>query len=304
VELAGSSNTTITGATAFNMLTVSKSSSSGTVTLASPVTVATLDMTQGRIATGANAVTITGNRTGSGLIIGTITRTHAFSAGTSYAFEGPNNTVTFASGGTLPTSVTVVVALSATGATASMDTIPRYYTLTQTGGSDFSYTLRLHYEDAEITSPNTESTLKLWRRTGTNPNTWTRVGSTSNSTANNWVESSGITTVGTWSLSSRTLPRIVLALAQDVAAPAPGDEVRYTISYLNAGDAPSTSTIVSAAAPTRTSYVTGTIQINGVTKTDVADVDEVTVNGSNITVNLNTVTASASGTITYRVRIN
>jgi uncharacterized repeat protein (TIGR01451 family) len=206
--------------------------------------------------------------------------------------------------GSLLKGITVTVTLSSPGATLSMDTIRRYYTISQSGGSGFSSTLRLHYEDAEISAPNAESTLKLWRRSGTSPDVWTRQGATSASTVDNWVESSGVTAFGAWSLSSKTLPKIVLALVQDLAAPAPGDEVRYTISYLNSGDAPATSTIVSAAAPVRTSYVGGTVRINGVTRTDAADADEVTVAGSSITVNLSTVTASASGTISYSVRIN
>jgi uncharacterized repeat protein (TIGR01451 family) len=197
-----------------------------------------------------------------------------------------------------------VTTLASPGATVSMDTIGRYYTISQTGGTGFSYGLRLHYEDNEIGSPNSESTLKLWRRASTSPDTWTRYGATSGSSIDNWVESTGITTMGTWSLSSRMVANMTLALLQNGSSPAAGDIVTYTINYQNAGDGSAANTVVNASAPANTTYVPNSVKINDVTKTDADDGDEVTVSGSSITVNLSTVSASASGTITYSVRIN
>ena len=179
VQLTGGSNTTISGSTTFNTLTVNKSSSSTTVTLNNATATGTLTMTQGKMVAGSNGITITSDRTGNGIITGLITRTHTFSASTAYAFEGPYNTLTFASGGTLPTSVSVTAVLSSPGANSDMEPIDRYYDISQTGGTGFSYTLRLHYEDSDVSSPNSETSppLKLWRRTGTGPDTWTREGS-------------------------------------------------------------------------------------------------------------------------------
>ena len=143
VQLTGGSNTAISGSNTFNTLTVNKSSSSNTVTLNNATSTATLTMTQGKMVAGSNGITITSDRTGNGIITGLITRTHTFNASTDYAFEGPYNTLNFGSGGTRPTSVSVNVVLSSPGANTYMDPIDRYYDISQTGGSGFTYTLRL-----------------------------------------------------------------------------------------------------------------------------------------------------------------
>jgi uncharacterized repeat protein (TIGR01451 family) len=306
VQFTGSSDALISGATTFNLLEVNKNASATTVTLNNNVTTPTLTMTQGRISTGANSILVTSSRTGNGLIIGTITRTHTFNAGTTYAFEGPNQTLTFNSGGTLPSSVTVTTTLSSPGANDYMDPIARYYDISQTGGTGFSYTLRLHYEDSEVSAPNSETSpaLNIWRRTSTSPDVWTREGATSNNTTNNWVEKTGLTNVGTFSLSSRLVADIALTLSQNITNPSPGDQVIYTLDYANGGDGVSTNTVVTAAAPTNTTYVVGTTRLNGVLKTDAADADEVTVSGATITINVGTVSAGGSGQITYRVVVN
>jgi uncharacterized repeat protein (TIGR01451 family) len=146
--------------------------------------------------------------------------------------------------------------------------------------------------------------LNIWRRTATGPDVWTREGATSNNTTNNWVEKMGLTNVGTFSLSSRTVADVVLTLSQNATNPTPGDQVTYTLDYANGGDGASTNTVVTAAAPTNTTYVAGTTRLNGVLKTDAADADEVTVSGSTITINVGTVNAGGSGQITYRVVVN
>ena len=87
IVFAGPSNSSISGATSFNKLTVNKSFSTTTLSLNSNVQVVNLAMTSGLMGTSSNAVTITSTRTGNGIILGTITRTHAFSAGTPYAFR-------------------------------------------------------------------------------------------------------------------------------------------------------------------------------------------------------------------------
>ncbi len=306
VQLTGSSDVAITGATTFYTLTVNKSAATKTITLNNNVTASTLTMTQGKVATGANVITVTTDRTGNGIVIGTVTRTHEFTSGMAYSFEGADNTITFESGETLPTSVTVTTALSSPGENTSMEPIDRYYVISQTGGSAFNYTLRLHYEDAEVGAPNSETVppLKIWRRTAIGPDVWTREGATSSNTANNWVEQTGLTYTGAFSLSSRTIANMVLSLNQSATNPSPGDQVTYTVNYSNDGDGSSTSTLVTAAAPSNTSYVASSTQVNSVSKTDAADADEVTVSGSTISVNLGTVTVGSSGTITYRVIVN
>jgi uncharacterized repeat protein (TIGR01451 family) len=303
VRLTGADPATIAGVTAFNACEVTKADAATTVTLGSDVTAATVNVNVGRILTGANTIEITSARTGNGIILGTIKHTHPFVANTAYAFEGPNNLLTFTNSGTLPTSVTVTVATASPGATASMDTIGRYYRIAQSGGSGYHYALRLHYDDNEIAAPNTEGTLKMWLRTTTSPDIWTRLGTTAGDTVNNWVAYSGLNSVGTFSLSSHSYPEMALALLQDVDVAAPADEVIYTVNYHNVGDGSAGDAIVTVSAPTHTSYVPGSVTLDAAGKTDAIDSDEVSVNGSTITVNLSAVPAGASGTITYRVRV-
>jgi uncharacterized repeat protein (TIGR01451 family) len=306
IALTGSANSQITGATTFYTLLVNKSSSSTTITLNNNLTTSLLTLTQGKMLTGSNAITVTSDRTGNGIIVGTITHAHAFTAGTTYAFEGPYQALTFNSGGTLPTSVSVTTSLGSPGANSDMEPITRYYDISQTGGSGFTHTLRLHYEDSEVSSPNSETSppLKIWRRTGVSPDRWTREGTSANNTTNNWVEQIELTNMGRYTLSSTTIADMTLILTQGVENPSPGDQVTYTLVYQNMGDGSSTSTIITASAPTNTTYVTGSTTLNSVAKTDASDADEVTVSGGNISINLGTVGAGGSGTVTYRVQIN
>ncbi len=306
ITLSGSAAASVTGAGSFAGLVINKASAATAVTLNSNVTVSTLTMTQGRILTGSNVLTLTSGRTGDGVVIGTITRAHPFTAGTPYAFESPNTVLTFTASGVLPGSVTVSTVLSSPGANDCMDPINRYYTISHTDGAGYTYTLRLHYEDGEVIAPNAESSppLKIWRRTATGPDVWTRGGATAASTTDNWVELSGVTSEGTFSLSSRTIAEMVLQLNADASHPSPGDLVTFQILYTNAGDGTSTNTLVTVPVPTHTTYVTNSTAINDIPKTDAADGDEVTVSGPTISINLGSISAGGSGTISYKVSLD
>ena len=310
IVFAGPSNASISGATSFNNLTINKSSSTTNVALNNSIQAVNVSMAAGSMGTGpSNILTITGNRTGNGIILGTVTRTRTFSAGTSYAFEGPYTTLNFNAGGTLPTSITVFVDTVSPGANTYMTPINRYYVISQTGGSGFTYALQLHYRNTEVSVPNVNSSLKIWQRTSTGPDVWARLGMTAaDSTVNDWVQYTGVTTVGTWSMSSTTVPNIVLALAASAVNPAPGDTVIYTISYSNTGDGSATNTVVSASTPLHTTYVANSVTVNSVAKTDASDGDGVTVSSGSITVNLATIVGTigpgGNGTITYKVIIN
>jgi len=196
ITFTGASNTYISGATTFNILTVNKSSSSLVVTLQNNVSVPTINMTSGMINTGANTLTITTTRTGNGIILGTITRTHAFATGVAYAFEGPDNTITFTTVSGV-TSVTVNVAIGNIADFPNGGAINRVYTTTVPAGT-YLATLRLHYDDAELNGAN-ESTMQLWRYNGT---AWVLSGKTSNSTTSNYVEQALLSNItNRWSCS-------------------------------------------------------------------------------------------------------
>lgn len=196
VQLLGGSDSYIAGATTFNVLTLNKASASGIVMLSNNVSVVTINLTNGEFHTGTKVLTITTTRTGNGIILGTITRTHAFTTGTAYAFESPVNTVNFASA-TGVSSVTVTVAVGAVNDFPFGGSINRQYTLGVTASGAYSSTLRLHYANSELNG-NTESALQLWRY----GSSWTPQGKSGNDTVTNWVEQGSITNLaGRWTLS-------------------------------------------------------------------------------------------------------
>jgi len=189
VQFRGASNKTITGATTFNILTINKSSSTNSITLNSNVSVPTLNMVLGTMHTAANTITITNTRTGNGIILGTITRTHTFNILTNYAFEGPDNSIYFTAVLGV-TSITVNVVIGTIGDFPDGGSINRVYTITVPAGS-YSATLRLHYEDAELNG-NDETAMQLWRYNGT---VWASSGKTGNNATTNYVEQSGLNNI-------------------------------------------------------------------------------------------------------------
>ncbi len=307
IEFAGASSSAISGATTFKNIIGNKSSQSTTIMLNNNVGVENLTMTKGTMSTGPNAVTITGTRTGDGIIVGTISRVCAFVAGTSYAFEGPNNLITFNAVGTLPSLITQTVVTSSPGAINNMEPINRYYTLAMTGGTGYTFNYRLHYEDGEVVSPNVESTLKPWREIAVNE--WDRMDPSTNNGTENWVEWNNLSVVGKFSLSSRKITNIVLSLTSDATNPEPGQDVTYTITYNNLGDENATNFLVGAPIPLQTTYKTGSLNISGTPVAD--DASGITIQPLMISINFNTLPSpinpilpGASGYITYKVVIN
>jgi fibronectin-binding autotransporter adhesin len=184
ITFNGATNSTITGTTAFNILTVSKTAAATTLTLNNNVNAVTVNMTQGRMLTGVNSITITGTRAGNAIILGTITRTHAFVANTSYAFEGANTSITFTTIVGSVTSVTVTVLSAQVADFPSLNAVNRSYNVSIANTGTYVATLRLHYEDTELNG-DTEANLSLWRFvTGT----WTSYGKTTNDVTNNYVQ--------------------------------------------------------------------------------------------------------------------
>ncbi|MEI7732972.1 MAG: hypothetical protein WCO56_25595 [Verrucomicrobiota bacterium] len=198
VELVGPADSTIVGATAFNQLRVNKEASSLLVNLSNTVSVATLDMASGTLNTGPNTLTLTTTRTGSGHVLGTITRQHAFTAGVPYAFEGPFTTITFASL-TSVSSVTIVTALGTIGDFPAGAAINRQYTVSLAASGAYSATFRAYYQNSELNG-NDATTMQLWNHGGS---TWALSGKTGNSTTDQWVEKAALTDLaGHWTMAT------------------------------------------------------------------------------------------------------
>src|SRR5206468_735884 len=160
IQLLCNQYTFLSGANTFNTLTVNKSSTASVVRLDADATVTTLNMTRGDMHTGTNTVTIISDRTGNGIILGIITRTHSFLPGTPYAFEGPFNTINFTSGSGV-SSVTVGVVLGPVRDFPFGGSINRQYAIGVTSASSYTATLRLHYLDLGLNG-NSESGMSLW----------------------------------------------------------------------------------------------------------------------------------------------
>jgi hypothetical protein len=194
IQFTGAANASISGNNTFKALTINKTNASNTVTLSNNVSVPTLNMTNGIINTGSNYLTITSSRSGNGFIYGNITRTHSFTTGTAYEFEGPNNTITFSSVSSVST-INMNVALGSISDFPFGAAVNRTYTVTISG--TYTATLRLHYEDAELNG-STESSIELWKFGGS----WSQSGKTGNSTSSNYVEQSSLTSLANrWTIS-------------------------------------------------------------------------------------------------------
>jgi len=197
IVFGGSSASSITGATTFGILTVNKASTVTTLTLQNNVSAATVNMTNGQMSTGSSTITITGTRTGNGIILGNIQRTHSFVTGTAYAFEGPQNTITFSSLSGV-SSITVSVTKSNVSGFPFGSAVNRTYSIAVASGT-YTATLRLHYDDVDLNG-NTESTLTVWDYNGS---AWINNGNSGNNTTSNYVDLAGLSNIALpWTLSS------------------------------------------------------------------------------------------------------
>jgi hypothetical protein len=200
IQFLGNKNTTITGATTFNILTINNTNSTTGILLKNNITVATVNMTLGTIFTEADTITITATRTGNGIIMGNIRRNHIFATGLAYAFEGPDNTITFTSP-SLINSVTVSVTEGPISDFPFNGSISRVYNVSVPAGTYAGAKLRLHYEDDELNG-NTESSMTMWNYSGS---TWSSAGKSGNSTTSNYVEQTGLTGVtNRWTCSDNS----------------------------------------------------------------------------------------------------
>ncbi|HUL02907.1 MAG TPA: hypothetical protein VLV16_06720 [Gemmatimonadales bacterium] len=93
----------------------------------------------------------------------------------------------------------------------------------------------------------------------------------------------------------------------DRAAAAAGDVITYTLDYAASGGGVTTSALVADTVPAGTSYVPGTMRLNGTPLTDASGDDAGTLlpAGSGvISIDLGAPVSGASGTVTFQVRVN
>lgn len=201
--ISGSSTTGFSSLTINNAAGVSLSGVDATVN-------AVLSLDSGDLTTGANFLNMAVGATSTGTpapgtdVVGNVRRTHTFTTSTTYAFGNQFVSLNFTAAGTKPTAVTINLAKSVpTGVDFGFPTaVQRTYTVTPTGGTGYSATLRLHYLNSELNGNNESSAdFDLWRHNGVD--TWQRQVKTANNTADtaNWAEKSGVTQFSAWTLA-------------------------------------------------------------------------------------------------------
>ncbi|MFC2084624.1 hypothetical protein ACFLS9_06180 [Bacteroidota bacterium] len=99
-------------------------------------------------------------------------------------------------------------------------------------------------------------------------------------------------------------PVMSMSKSVDKANAFPGDTLTYTIFYANNGTGAADFVNITDVSPIQTTYIPQSVVLNGVTKTDEDDEDEVTVVSAIITVNVGIVPIGGSGTIKFKVIIN
>jgi uncharacterized repeat protein (TIGR01451 family) len=77
----------------------------------------------------------------------------------------------------------------------------------------------------------------------------------------------------------------------------------YTAVIANSGQGVATEVVFSDQIPAHTTYVTNSVRVNGNARTDAADGDNVLVSNNNIVVDLGTLGAGGTQTITFSVTI-
>ena len=133
-------------------------------------------------------------------------------------------------------------------------------------------------------------------------------------------DESGDAVVGT-TTAAATIERPVVAATADASAPsltksqsvtAPdgsgravrGAVITYILAATFAASDTTTDAVVSDPIPTRTSYVAGSLTLDGAALTDAADADPGRVDAAGVSVALGTVAGAATHTIRFQVKIN
>jgi hypothetical protein len=200
ISFIGSNNTTITGGAVFNGLTINKTATTNAVTLANNAIATTLNMTSGELRTGINKVTILGDRTGDGWVLGTVNRKHIFVPNTAYAFNSRFSTMAFTGGsGVTEATMTTGTATLPTGF-LSGKSINRLYEITVAPGTYANASLQLQYQDTELNGCEEDGLKLYYSLTGTG--TWSNASRHAYSASENWVKRNSVTSLnGFWTLT-------------------------------------------------------------------------------------------------------
>lgn len=264
--------------------------------------------TQGALHTGTNALTMGTSATtvGQGDVTGIVKRT-TLNPNIPYSFGNQFTTLSFSSGGTIPSSVQVKISIGTAPAWKS-SAIKRIYDFIQTGGSNCVATIGTHYLDSELNG-NSENILSQWTNGTPGPPLglfeW---GSSNRNMSENWVEIANVNienfpesfgqlenTLGTtdvvnfvWNGSTSTDWTNYLNWTPN--------GIPSSISEVLIPDA--STTTYSPVLPASTELKTLTIAVNGIVNTTAGA--QLTINGANgAWSNIGGTFNPGSGTVTF-----
>jgi hypothetical protein len=168
--------------------------------------------TVGSFSMGSFTLTMGGAATNTGIgdVTGIITR-NSITTSTLYTFGSPHTSIIFPNNGTLPTSMSLKVAI---GAAPSWRTgaINRTYDFIQTGGSGTKAVIKAHYLDSELNG-NAEGKLVDWAYI-VPTSTVLEQGRSNYNTTDNWVE---LTNVNVGLYFTGTFGQVLLSLDESAA---------------------------------------------------------------------------------------
>lgn len=96
------------------------------------------------------------------------------------------------------------------------------------------------------------------------------------------------------SATTTSNPSITLSLAANKSTALPGDTITYTLTYKNAGTGSATNVAITSAVPSSTTYVSGSASSGGTYDSTA----------NRVKWSMSTLTAGASGSVTFQVKIN
>jgi uncharacterized repeat protein (TIGR01451 family) len=117
----------------------------------------------------------------------------------------------------------------------------------------------------------------------------------------NWSDASNIV-----SAIPPSGPGIYLNKTADIFEAVPGSTVTYTITYSNQGDTTAQNVLIQDQIPSQAQYITGSIFLNGVNKTDALDGDEADYNQTltgGISVNIGNLSPQEQGVVKFKVQV-